>query len=47
MLPVLAKIPVAGLYSSAEFKYVHEFADGQLIPPAISIAPLFNSVALC
>jgi hypothetical protein len=47
MLPVLEIVPVVGLYSSAEFKYVQEFTDEQLIPPAKSTSPLFKSVALC
>ncbi len=47
MLPVAAKVPELGAYSSAEFKYVQEPTEGHVSPPATSTAPLFRSVALC
>jgi hypothetical protein len=44
---VFAIVPELGLYSSELFRYVQEFADGQVTPPAINTDPLSNNVALC
>src|SRR5215813_3495948 len=42
MLPVAVKVPVEGLYSSAEDKVTAPFW-----PPVVSTIPLFSRVAVC